>query len=396
MLKRIVVLAMVIMLLLICIPKTKAYDKNDNIKITLNSEDYVIEKDNKIAVTMNLELSGESIDSLGATINYDPSILSFDTESEIETFEETNWETPEYNNNNGMLMIDTFRESEDTAKSGKMFTLYFNVLKTVEKTTISIEDPINCAYLGNDIWCTGSTLELSKKEEAIYSIEYNANTTDSVNNMPQSGSKKQGEPYTVEGTPTREGYTFAGWSTNKEGTGTLYKAGDTYTIDANTIFYAQWKEKEIQTDELYLMSDIYKIGDENISEYQPGDVYISRIAPETTLEIFKTKCSTNGEITIYKENGEELGENEYIGTNMKLQITKNDEKIELTIAVKGDIDGNGEIDITDLVNVRKHIQEVKNVEGIYFIAGDINEDNSLDITDLVKIRKHIQEVEYIK
>ena len=100
MLKRIVVLAMVIMLLLICIPKTKAYDKNDNIKITLNSEDYVIEKDNKIAVTMNLELSGESIDSLGATINYDPSILSFDTESEIETFEETNWETPEYNNNN--------------------------------------------------------------------------------------------------------------------------------------------------------------------------------------------------------------------------------------------------------------------------------------------------------
>ena len=136
MLKRIVVLAMVIMLLLICIPKTKAYDKNDNIKITLNSEDYVIEKDNKIAVTMNLELSGESIDSLGATINYDPSILSFDTESEIETFEETNWETPEYNNNNGMLMIDTFRESEDTAKSGKMFTLYFNVLKTVEKTTI--------------------------------------------------------------------------------------------------------------------------------------------------------------------------------------------------------------------------------------------------------------------
>ena len=144
------------------------------------------------------------------------------------------------------------------------------------------------------------------------------------------------------------------------------------------------------------MSDIYKIGDENISEYQPGDVYISRIAPETTLEIFKTKCSTNGEITIYKENGEELGENEYIGTNMKLQITKNDEKIELTIAVKGDIDGNGEANIADLVNVRKHIQKVKNVEGIYFIDGDINEDNSLDIADLVKIRKHIQKVEYIK
>jgi uncharacterized repeat protein (TIGR02543 family) len=41
--------------------------------------------------------------------------------------------------------------------------------------------------------------------------------------------------------PTRSGYTFAGWNTNSDGSGTNYASSSSFTIPAtNTILYAQW------------------------------------------------------------------------------------------------------------------------------------------------------------
>ena len=44
---------------------------------------------------------------------------------------------------------------------------------------------------------------------------------------------------------TREGYTFTGWSTNKNGGGTSYKDGDTVTLSEDTTLYAQWSSNFI-------------------------------------------------------------------------------------------------------------------------------------------------------
>ncbi len=43
------------------------------------------------------------------------------------------------------------------------------------------------------------------------------------------------------GTMAKTGYTFAGWNTAANGSGTTYSAGNTFTIAANTTLYAQWK-----------------------------------------------------------------------------------------------------------------------------------------------------------
>jgi uncharacterized repeat protein (TIGR02543 family) len=43
-------------------------------------------------------------------------------------------------------------------------------------------------------------------------------------------------------TPTRSGYTFTGWNTKSDGSGTTYKAGASYKPTANTTLYAQWKK----------------------------------------------------------------------------------------------------------------------------------------------------------
>ncbi len=40
--------------------------------------------------------------------------------------------------------------------------------------------------------------------------------------------------------PTKTGYIFSNWNTNRDGSGTSYSAGETYTADAPVTLYAQW------------------------------------------------------------------------------------------------------------------------------------------------------------
>lgn len=44
---------------------------------------------------------------------------------------------------------------------------------------------------------------------------------------------------------TRTGYTFAGWNTKEDGTGTSYPAGANYTTDEDVTLYAQWNENYV-------------------------------------------------------------------------------------------------------------------------------------------------------
>jgi uncharacterized repeat protein (TIGR02543 family) len=77
-----------------------------------------------------------------------------------------------------------------------------------------------------------------------YTITYNGNTNTS-GNVPIDSPYISGSTVTVvgnTGSPVLEksGATFAGWNTQENGSGTSYTQGNTFTINANTILYAQW------------------------------------------------------------------------------------------------------------------------------------------------------------
>ena len=192
-----------------------------------------------------------------------------------------------------------------------------------------------------------------------------------------------------------EGYEFKEWNTKSDGTGESYKQNDIYKGNKNITFYAIWETHKDLEEDLYLKSKKYKIGENKIDEFEYGDIYLYRVSPNTKLSDFINNCETNGKITVYKQDGNILNNNEVIGTGMTLLDELNGKTIKLTVGVTGDLDGNGESDITDLVKVRRNIQNIEIQTGIFAKAGDINEDDSIDITDLVKIRRHIQEIEYI-
>lgn len=76
---------------------------------------------------------------------------------------------------------------------------------------------------------------------ATYSLSYNANG--GTGTVPATQNGEEASTLTVaDGTGlTREGYTFAGWNTAADGSGTPYAAASTFTIPAsNTTLYAQW------------------------------------------------------------------------------------------------------------------------------------------------------------
>lgn len=69
-------------------------------------------------------------------------------------------------------------------------------------------------------------------------ITYNAN---GGSGAPSSQNKTVGVDVTLSTTkPTRTNYRFAGWSTNSSATFAPYKAGSTFTIDADVTLYAVW------------------------------------------------------------------------------------------------------------------------------------------------------------
>jgi hypothetical protein len=77
-----------------------------------------------------------------------------------------------------------------------------------------------------------------------YTITYNGNT-----NTGGSGPMDGSSPYTPGSTVTilgntgsfaKTGFTFSGWNTAANGSGTTYSPGNTFTINTNTILYARW------------------------------------------------------------------------------------------------------------------------------------------------------------
>ena len=142
---------------------------------------------------------------------------------------------------------------------------------------------------------------------------------------------------------------------------------------------------DVTNEKLYLSSEKYKIGTENI--YNVGDEYITKISPETTIETFLNNLETNGNITLYsKDEIEESNINELVKTGMKIKVSKNgSEDINLTLVVIGDIDGNGKVTVTDLAAMNQHVLKDINLEGAQLLSADISDNQNITVTDLAAI-----------
>jgi uncharacterized repeat protein (TIGR02543 family) len=90
----------------------------------------------------------------------------------------------------------------------------------------------------NNLYATCSVSVSKNQVTTKYTLTYNANGG-SVS--PTSKTLNRGDKYGTLPTPTRSGYTFSGWYTEKNGGN---KVGSNTTISSNTTIYAHWQKNK--------------------------------------------------------------------------------------------------------------------------------------------------------
>ena len=124
-------------------------------------------------------------------------------------------------------------------------------------------------------------------------------------------------------------------------------------------------------------------------KYIIQDLYISKIQPKTTIKEFKEQIQTNSNQVKLYNNGKEIeADDEIIKTGMQIEIKFAEKTKTLTLAVDGDVNGDGKADFKDIVSMNKHKLNKKKLNEVELIAGDVNNDNKVDFKDIVKVNKY--------
>lgn len=130
----------------------------------------------------------------------------------------------------------------------------------------------------------------------------------------------------------------------------------------------------------------------NFIKYLKKGTLISNFIDEINVSNIETSIEVYSADDIPKNN------NNILASGDNLIIKQNNEiKEKYAISIKGDSNGDGIVDLVDLVQIRKHIvkwinpktNEPQIKSGIYFYSLDFNEDGIIDLIDLVRMRKAV-------
>lgn len=121
------------------------------------------------------------------------------------------------------------------------------------------------------------------------------------------------------------------------------------------------------------------------------DNYVLTIAEnKTALDVKNDMINPNNTLKIYDLSNNEVSDSDVVGTGCIIKLEINgivyDSKI---LIVKGDLNGDGEIGVSDIIKIRLHILETSILNSFELKAADTNEDDDIGVADLIQIRSHI-------
>lgn len=118
-------------------------------------------------------------------------------------------------------------------------------------------------------------------------------------------------------------------------------------------------------------------------KYQIKDGNILNIKNNTNQDTFRKKLKMSGEYSIYR-NDTLISDNDKIATGDKLRKSTGEE---YTLIVSGDINNDGDVNIKDIVMLRKYLLERNNLDENSLLAADCNLDGKdISIKDLIRMR----------
>ena len=144
-----------------------------------------------------------------------------------------------------------------------------------------------------------------------YTVNYNAN---GGSGAPSAQAKIHGAALTLSSSkPTRTGYTFTGWNTKADGTGTNYSAGGSYTANTGVTLYAMWKANPTVLSSNSSNNAVISDGGEM--------KYYTFTPTETGTYVIYSTGSEDTKVYLYNSSGSELANNDDggEGNNFRLQ-----------------------------------------------------------------------------
>lgn len=100
---------------------------------------------------------------------------------------------------------------------------------------------------------------------------------------------------------------------------------------------------------------------------------------------------------VYNADGSE--NNGIVGTGDYLTVYRSDGSVigKYTFVIYGDVNGDGQVTSMDLLYVKRHVLQTKELEGAYFLAADANRaGDGITSIDLLYIKRHILDIRYIE
>jgi len=218
------------------------------------------------------------------------------------------------------------------------------------------------------------TVEVAEDGEIVIKYYYTRNsytvTVDvgtGIESVTGEGTYKYEEKITLEATLT-EGYENITWT------------GD-YTTN---IFNMPAKDVKLQVNSQEIKCTVTS------SKYNISQSYILDISENTPVEIFKNNIETNAEqIQILNKNNEELDSEDIIGTGMTLILKRGNKKLTYKLVIKGDLNGDGKVKLSDLSKLKLTIVGSHSLDGAYKIAADLNGDGNVKLSDLSKMKLYL-------
>ena len=221
--------------------------------------------------------------------------------------------------------------------------------------------------------------DITKEKNITYTITFNEKVTGfDVNDIIiNNGTKKE-----FKEVEERKVYTLSVSKDNEEGQEITIPEGTVYDANGNGNLKIV-KEYKAKTENLEVKIIVNEVTEENEKKY------IENINPNTTIESLKKNIKTNGEIKVYNGSNLIIDEKELIGTGMKIKISFKEQEEMYTTIIKGDLTGNGEMGIVDLLKLSRYIANIdKTLNKEHLKASNVMKDERHgDILDLLKMSR---------
>ena len=114
----------------------------------------------------------------------------------------------------------------------------------------------------------------------------------------------------------------------------------------------------------------------------------------TTYEALLKSFGVDDDITVqaFAPDGTQCIPEDPVGTGAVIKMTDNDTGeviFEKTAVIFGDCNGNGKINSTDVLLIKRHIFRQATLSGVYFFAADVYDNNKINSTDILLVKRHI-------